>query len=234
MSRLPSLLCALACALLLAACGEDEPETKAASPTPTATGTPTAEPTPAAQDAECKDVKEPKAKPDGKLSKPKLKLDKAKTYTATVETSCGSFEIALDDDENPKTVASFVSLARKGFFKDTIFHRIVPGFVIQGGDPTGTGMGGPGYSVEEAPPEDTTYDKGVVAMAKTGVEAPGTSGSQFYVVSGDASQLPAEYAVLGKVSGGEEVVDAIAAQPVGPDERPTSPVVIESVKVAES
>ena len=110
----------------------------------------------------------------------------------------------------------------------------MPGFVIQGGDPAGDGSGGPGFSVVEAPPADLAYTKGVVAMAKTAVEDPGTSGSQFFVVTGEDAQLPPEYALLGKVTEGQEVVDLIGVAPVGADEQPVDPIVIESVKVAES
>lgn len=236
MSRLPSLLCAAACALLIAACGDDENDAgeRETAKTPTATATPTGTPaaTPAA--AECEKVKEPEPKAAGKLKKPKLVLDKAKTYVATVATSCGDFQITLDAKQAPKTGGSFASLAKAKFYDGLIFHRIVPGFVIQGGDPEGTGTGGPGYSVEETPPSNLSYTKGVVAMAKTGAEPPGTSGSQFFVVTGDASQLPPEYALVGKITSGQEVVDEIGAVPVGPDERPVDPVVIEKVTIAES
>ena len=92
---------------------------------------------------------------------------------AAVETSCGTFEIALDTRGSPKTVSSFVHLAREGLYEDTLFHRIVPGFVIQGGDPLGTGRGGPGYSVDEAPPSDTEYTRGTVAMVKTAARSAG-------------------------------------------------------------
>src|SRR5215207_10250466 len=99
-----------------------------------------------------------------------------------VETNCGTFTIELDEKASPKTVASVAGLAEAGFYDDTTFHRIIPGFVIQGGDPTATGTGGPGYSTVDTPAETTKYTKGVVAMAKTPTEAPGTSGSQFFVV----------------------------------------------------
>lgn len=228
MSRLLRLLSIAVLCLLLAACGEDE---EGAAARPTATPTPTETATAA---ADCEKVAEPEAKADGELSKPKAKLDPDKTYVATVSTSCGDFEITLDVARAPKTASSFAALARKDFFAGTIFHRIVPGFVIQGGDPTGTGMGGPGYTVTEAPPQDLRYTKGVVAMAKAGNEPPGASGSQFYVVTGDDAQLPPEYALLGEVTKGIEVVDLIGASPTGPDERPVAPVVIEDVEIRES
>ena len=127
------------------------------------------------------------------------------------ETSCGSFTVDLDTERAPDAAASLVALARDGFFDDTIFHRIVPDFVIQGGDPTQTGSGGPGYSTVDAPPAGSKYVKGVMAMAKTAVEAPGTSGSQFFVVTGDDVGLPAEYAIVGEVSQGIDTVERIGA-----------------------
>jgi cyclophilin family peptidyl-prolyl cis-trans isomerase len=151
-----------------------------------------------------------------------------------VETSCGSFAIALDVKSSPKTTASFDSLAAKGFYDDTTFHRVIQGFVIQGGDPQGTGQGGPGYSVVEAPPKDTKYTSGVVAMAKTQIEDPGTSGSQFFVVAGPDAQLPPDYALLGKVTDGMDVVQAIDAVPTGPNDQPLDPVVIKNISVKAS
>jgi peptidyl-prolyl cis-trans isomerase B (cyclophilin B) len=230
MSRLPALL--LAClALAVAGCGGDDDEEAAATPTPEATATP--EDTGGEQGSGCEQVGKPKPK-DPKLAKPKARLDGAKTYVATVKTNCGDFEITLDARRAPKTGGSFKYLADKGFYDGLGFHRIVPGFVIQGGDPQGTGAGGPGYSIVETPPEDLTYDKGVVAMAKTAIEDPGTSGSQFFVVTGEGTPLPPEYALVGKVTKGMDVVDLIGVAPVGPDEQPVEPIVIESIEVAES
>ena len=150
-----------------------------------------------------------------------------------MDTTCGSFTIELDQKTAPKTAASLVSLADSGFFDGTTFHRVVPGFVIQGGDPTGTGTGGPGYKTVDVPPSDAAYTKGVVAMAKGQTEAPGTSGSQFFVVTGADVGLPAEYAVVGKVTEGIETVDAIDALGGG-DGPPSKPVVIEHITVQAS
>src|ERR1044072_9088637 len=144
-------------------------------------------------------------------------LDPAKTYVATVSTSMGDFEITLDAKRAPKTGGSFKSLADKGFYDGLKFHRVVPGFVIQGGDPNGDGTGGPGYSVVEAPPAGLEYTKGVVAMAKTQSEAPGTSGSQFFVVTAQDAQLPPDYALLGKVTSGGSVVDKISRVKTDPN-----------------
>jgi cyclophilin family peptidyl-prolyl cis-trans isomerase len=159
---------------------------------------------------------------------PRFRLSEDKTYTARVVTNCGTFEIELDSKDAPRTGGSFVSLIRENFYDNLIFHRIVTGFVIQGGDPTGRGTGGPGYRVREAPPSDVVYSEGVAAMAKAGSEPPGTSGSQFFVVTSD-STLPPEYALLGRVKKGLDVVHAIEEVPAGPDERPISPVVIRRI-----
>ena len=157
-------------------------------------------------------------------------LEEGKTYRLLFQTNKGAFTIELDRESAPCTSASFVSLTEKGFFNGIKFHRIVPGFVIQGGDPTGKGSGGPGYSTVDVPSDDARYTKGVVAMAKTPTEPAGTAGSQFFVVTAEDSGLPAEYAVLGKVVDGLDVVEKIGKLG-GPDERPTEPVEIETVKV---
>jgi len=142
--------------------------------------------------------------------KPTLTLDPKKTYDVTLETNCGSIIIQLDVKDSPKTTASFVSLVRRRFFVGTIFHRIIPGFVIQGGDPTGSGTEGPGYETVEAPPKSTKYTEGVVAMAKTQDEAAGTAGSQFFIVIGpDAATLTPDYALLGTVTKGLDVAKQI-------------------------
>jgi peptidyl-prolyl cis-trans isomerase B (cyclophilin B) len=149
-----------------------------------------------------------------------------------VSTNCGDFEITLDSKRAPKTGGSFKYLADKGFFDNTKFHRIEGNFVIQGGDPNGDGTGGPGYQIVEAPPSDLTYTRGVVAMAKTGAEPAGTSGSQFFVVTAEDASLPPDYALLGKVTSGQEVVDTIGVADTDPaTEKPVDPIVIKSVKV---
>jgi peptidyl-prolyl cis-trans isomerase B (cyclophilin B) len=150
--------------------------------------------------------------------------------TATVETSCGSFEIALDTARAPKTTSSFAYLAGRRVYDDTPFHRIVPGFVIQGGDPTGSGTGGPGYFVDEPPPRNLSYLRGVVAMAKTAVEPPGRSGSQFFVVTEPDAGLTPDYALLGRVRRGFDVVQRIE-QLGAASGTPKAPVVIRHVTI---
>ena len=235
MSRAFLLIALLAIALLAAGCGGGETTSSIPSGDAADTGAPaeteSAE-APATEAPEgCREVEAPEPKEDGGEKAPKEPLDDGKKYTATVTTNCGKFAFSLDLDTAPKTAASFAALAGKGFYEGTVFHRIVPGFVIQGGDPTGTGGGGPGYKTVDKPPSDATYTKGVVAMAKAGNEAPGTSGSQFFVVTGADAGLPPEYAVLGKVTSGMKVVERIGE--LGDQaEQPTFTVVIERVSVA--
>jgi peptidyl-prolyl cis-trans isomerase B (cyclophilin B) len=182
---------------------------------------------------ECADVDAPDARTPEPAKAPSEPLDPAKTYTLTFATSCGSFTVTLDQKLAPKTAASLVALANDGYFDDTIFHRVVSGFVIQGGDPTQSGSGGPGYSTVDVPPSDAKYTKGVVAMAKSQVEAPGTSGSQFFVVTGDDIGLPPDYAIVGKVTSGLPTVDRIGELGDPATEQPTQPVVIDKVSVVE-
>jgi cyclophilin family peptidyl-prolyl cis-trans isomerase len=189
----------------------------------------------------CKRVNAPPRKGPQKLAAPKLPLDQKRIYTVSFTTNCGTFTITVDAKRAPKTAASFIALARKGFYDGLTFHRIIPGFVIQGGDPQGDGQGGPGYSVVEKPPGDLKYTRGIVAMAKTEIEDPGTSGSQFFVVTGPDAQLPPDYALVGRVTGGQDVVATIgseatnqtATDPAARD-RPLNPVVMQRVSVTET
>ncbi len=204
-------------ALALAACGDgDDPATTA---------------TTAAKDA-CEEVAPAEPK-QVKLKPPTEKVKPGEEITATVETNCGDFQFELDTENSPRTAASFVQLVEEAVYDGTPFHRVVDGFVIQGGDPAADGTGGPGYSVTEEPPADAAYTRGVVAMAKTGVEPAGTSGSQFFVVTAADAGLPPDYAILGKLTGDEEAVDRIEAQadpelgPAGGE--PAVPVVIERI-----
>lgn len=227
------ILLLLACLLIaVAGCGDDADTDAEATATPTAEAAATPEDTGGEQASGCEPAERPAAR-DGKTAKPKVTLDPAKTYVATVTTNCGAFAITLDAERAPKTGGAFKALADAGFFDGLGFHRIVPGFVIQGGDPAGDGSGGPGFKVIEAPPSDLLYTKGVVAMAKTAVDDPGTSGSQFFVVTGEDAGLPPEYALLGEVTSGQEVVDLIGVAPVGADEQPVDPIVIGTVTVSE-
>lgn len=214
-------LCSLLACLGLAACGGDE------DPATTATGA-----TATTADAPCEVASAPEAK-QVKLDPPPSKPS-GDDLVAVVETTCGSFEITLDTQNDPKTTASFEYLANNGVFDGTAFHRIVPGFVIQGGDPSGDGTGGPGYTVVEKPAGDAQYTKGVVAMAKSPAEPPGASGSQFFVVTAADAGLPADYAIVGEVTSGLDVVQTIEGygDPAsGGDGIPLEPVLIKSVTI---
>jgi cyclophilin family peptidyl-prolyl cis-trans isomerase len=179
----------------------------------------------------CEDVEAPAPRDAGGRTAPTEPLDASRAWTLTFDTSCGTFVVTLDLDSAPKTAASLVSLARAGYYDDTIFHRIVPGFVIQGGDPTQSGNGGPGYTTVDPPPAGAAYTRGVVAMAKTATEPAGTAGSQFFVVIGDGSGIAPEYAVAGTVTSGLDVVERIGKLGDPATEQPLQPVVIDSVTV---
>lgn len=155
-------------------------------------------------------------------------------HNVTIETNKGTIVIETYDADAPKTVNNFVTLAEKGFYNGTIFHRVIKGFMIQGGDPTGTGMGGPGYKFEDElnPVTDsykTGYVRGVVAMANSG---PNTNGSQFFIMHKD-TPLPKNYSIFGKVISGMDVVDAIASTQTGPNDRPVQDVVMKKVMVTK-
>jgi peptidyl-prolyl cis-trans isomerase B (cyclophilin B) len=225
------LLLALAPGLLAAGCGGSSDDTAGATQASTEAAGTTTSVTVGADG--CSDVTVPPARADGGATAPKERLDPEKTYKLVFDTNCGSFTVTLDLTSAPATSASLVSLARAKFFDDTIFHRIVPGFVIQGGDPTQSGSGGPGYQTVDAPATGAQYVKGVVAMAKTGSEPPGTSGSQFFVVTGANVGLPADYAIVGKVTDGMPVVMRIGKLGDPATEQPTRPVVVSSVTVEE-
>ena len=173
----------------------------------------------------------------GDASKAELAdLEDGKTHSVVVDTNKGSFTFELATDTSPCTTAAFAGLVQKGFFDGLTFHRIVPGFVIQGGDPNGDGTGGPGYTTVDAPPKDTNYEKGLVAMAKAGNEPAGTSGSQFFVVSADGVQLPPDYAVLGQVTDGIGVVEKIGelGNPSDPSGAPTEKIDIKKMELQTS
>ena len=162
---------------------------------------------------------------------PPMIIDPAKNYSATMVKSKGTLEIVLDAAGAPNTVNSFVFLSRWHYYDGIVFHRVIPGFVLQGGDPTGTGAGGPGYRFKDELPKAGRYELGSLAMANAG---PDTNGSQFFVISGpDGMRLPPLYALFGKVVKGLEVVAAIDAIGTGSG-RPQEDVIIESVTITES
>ena len=169
------------------------------------------------------------------MKSPKTLVDKNKKYTAILHTEKGDITIELTADKTPITVNNFVTLVKKEFYNNTIFHRVIKGFMIQGGDPIGNGSGGPGYTVTETPSDDTNYSRGTIAMAKKMNEPPGTQGSQFFIMHKDYA-LPKDYVTFGKVVSGIDVVDAIAESPVqlsGEGSSPVTPVKILTIDIKE-
>jgi cyclophilin family peptidyl-prolyl cis-trans isomerase len=163
-------------------------------------------------------------------SPPELAIDLAKGYTATLETNHGEIVIELDPARSPQTVNNFVFLARDGYYDGVIFHRVIENFMIQGGDPTGTGTGGPGYKFRDEIEGQGSYGRGTVAMANAG---PHTNGSQFFICHSDTG-LPHSYTIFGKVSSGMDTVDSIATTSTDGSDKPHDEVVINKVTITES
>jgi len=163
---------------------------------------------------------------------PEHALDPSVRYSAVLETSSGRIEADLFAEEAPATVNNFVFLAREGFYDGGTFHRVIEGFVIQGGDPEGTGRGGPGYTFRDELDNDLRYEDGTLPMANAG---PNTNGSQFFIVCGpNGRQLPKQYTIFGRVRRGMDVVREIGSTPTGRGDRPRRPVVIERVTIEEA
>jgi cyclophilin family peptidyl-prolyl cis-trans isomerase len=161
---------------------------------------------------------------------PDLSIDLSTTYQAVIHTSEGDITVEFYPADAPQTVNNFLFLARDGFYDDVIFHRVIPGFMVQGGDPTGTGSGGPGYKFRDETHSKTSYKRGTLAMANSG---PNTNGSQFFIMHADYG-LPNQYTIFGEVTEGLDIVDAIAAAPTGAQDRPNVPVKITSIDISEA
>ena len=224
---------ALPLAMILSGCGESAPARLAAIGTP--------EPAVAPADAAGCWNDEQRLEGDEGMAQqytepPRMRIDPAKSYTATLETNKGAVNVEFLPEDAPQTVNNFVCLAEDGYFDNTPFHRIVKGFVIQGGDPTGTGSGGPGYKFADEPIA-RDYERGTLAMANAG---PDTNGSQFFIVLEDLrGRLPKNYTIFGRVTEGMDVVDAIASTPTrtgqsGENSTPTEPITLEKVTISES
>jgi cyclophilin family peptidyl-prolyl cis-trans isomerase len=161
---------------------------------------------------------------------PKMTIDVNKTYTAHMETSLGPIDLIFFPKDAPQTVNSFVFLAKQGFYNGVIFHRVIPGFMIQGGDPTGTGTGGPGYQL---PAEFNSHKhvRGTLSMARS--SDPNSAGSQFFIMHGDAPFLDGQYTAFGQVTSGMDVVDKIVNLPRNSSDRPNDPPSIKSITIQE-
>ena len=152
-------------------------------------------------------------------SEPAMTIDPNKSYTATIETDAGTMTAELYPKIAPRTVNAFVTLAKDGFYDGLIFHRVIPGFMIQGGDPTGTVTGGPGYKLK-AEFNDIKHERGVLSMART--NDPNSAGSQFFVMHANSPHLDHQYTAFGKVTAGADVIDTSANAPKGAQDRPTN------------
>lgn len=164
------------------------------------------------------------------IKAPAEMIDTSEGYTATLNTSLGSIVIELDVKNRPRTVNNFVYLARSGFYDDVVFHRVIDGFMIQGGDPLGTGTGGPAYKFADELTTPNSNTKGTISMANAG---PNTNGSQFFINLVNNNYLDTKHTVFGKVTGGMDVVEKIGRTPVDQNDRPLAPVTINSVEIVE-
>ena len=163
---------------------------------------------------------------------PAMTIDESKSYSAIFKTNHGDINIDLFVSQAPVTVNNFVFLARDGFYNDVIFHRVIPDFMIQGGDPDGTGMGGPGYRFQDEFEPSLVFDgPGILAMANAG---PGTNGSQFFITVAPTPHLNGAHTIFGKVTSGQDIADAISKVPQGANNRPTDQVTIERIEIQES
>ncbi len=228
-SRLAVGTAALGVAAAVAGCGSSANDPAKATKASAQGGT-------ASATGACRRVSEPAPRGPQHVPKPTALLNPARRYVVTLATSCGAIAIQLDVADAPKTTASFAYLVKRGFYDDLTFHRVAANFVIQGGDPNGDGSGGPGYTIVERPPETLRYTRGTVAMAKTATDPAGASGSQFFIVTANATELPPQYALVGRVVGSMAGVDAIAKLPTVPpqDGEPTHPVVIGRATLSAS
>ena len=224
--------------LLISSCGSSKSSSTAASGASASVSTSAGVTSTSTTSASggCTPVSAPTPRGPQHIARPTLRLDPSKRYVVTLATNCGAITIQLDVKHAPRTAASFAYLVRSGFYNNLTFHRVAANFVIQGGDPNGDGSGGPGYTIVEPPPQNLHYTLGTVAMAKTGADPSGASGSQFFIVTTQEAPLPAQYALVGNVVGSFAGVEAIAKLPTNPpqDGAPDQPVVISHATLSES
>ena len=230
--RHTALMALIAVAAIAAGCGSDDTSSGGVT-APAESGGVTA-PSESGTSVECPPVEGTGSQQQQFASAPPMCLEDGATYEAIVTTNKGEFTIALDPELAPQAANNFVFLARNQYFDDTICHRIIPNFVVQCGDPTGTGTGGPGYTIVDEPPPAGQYQIGSIAMAKT--PAPDSAGSQFFIITGeDGAALPPEYALFGQVTAGfETAVAAMAAAGTPGDGVPSEPIEITSIRIVQT
>jgi len=233
-STVRSALVASAALLVLVACGSEDSSGTTAPPDTGQSATTEADASSdAATATECPPVEGTGTQTQQFDEAPPMCLEDGATYQAVVTTNKGEFTIDLDPTSAPVAANNFVFLARNEYFDDTLCHRIIPNFVIQCGDPTATGTGGPGYTIVDEPPS-VPYEIGSVAMAKT--QAPDSAGSQFFIITGtDGAALPPEYALFGTVTDGfDTTVEAMAAAGTPGAGTPSEPIEIQSIRIVQS
>jgi peptidyl-prolyl cis-trans isomerase B (cyclophilin B) len=235
-SRLPAAAATLAAVVGVGACGAGTTRKATSSNASANVSASGAQASTGGGEAACRRVSEPAPKSPQHVPRPTGSLDPAKRYVVTLATNCGAIAIKLDVTRAPRTTASFAYLVRRRFYNDLTFHRVAANFVIQGGDPNGDGSGGPGYTIVERPPANLQYTRGTVAMAKTATDPAGASGSQFFIVTASETELPPQYALVGRVVGSMAGVNAISKLATIPpqDGQPIHPVVISQATVSQS
>jgi cyclophilin family peptidyl-prolyl cis-trans isomerase len=236
----------VAATLIVAGCGSDDDATSTSATGSSATGSAATSDaaseveqtgdgvdSPAVADADCPPVEGADSQTRQFDASPPMCLDAGAAYEAVVTTNMGEFTIAVEPESAPQAANNFVFLARNQYFDDTVCHRIIPNFVVQCGDPTATGTGGPGYTIVDEPPAPGQYEIGSIAMAKT--PAPDSAGSQFFIITGtDGAALPPEYALFGQVIDGLDTTVAAMAAVGTPDGTPSEPVEIQSIRILQS
>lgn len=225
------LISALATALFLIACSLPTAPVPTSAPTSAPVAQPTARPSGAGNASSSSQGQTGSGSSKKYAAPPQMSIDQSAGYTAKIKTNKGNIVIELFPASAPKTVNNFVFLANEGFYNEIIFHRVIPNFMIQGGDPTGTGTSGPGYKFEDEIDAKLGFEKpGILAMANSG---PNTNGSQFFITTASTPHLNGNHTIFGKVLEGQDVADTISTVPAGPGNRPNQPVVIQGIEITK-
>lgn len=225
------LISALATALFLIACSLPTAPVPTSAPTSAPVAQPTARPSGAGNASSSSQGQTGSGSSKKYAAPPQMSIDQSAGYTAKIKTNKGNIVIELFPASAPKTVNNFVFLASEGFYNGIIFHRVIPNFMIQGGDPTGTGTSGPGYKFEDEIDAKLGFEKpGILAMANSG---PNTNGSQFFITTASTPHLNGNHTIFGKVLEGQDVADTISTVPAGPGNRPNQPVVIQGIEITK-